>query len=232
LADMVLMQHAGKSANSILAFSLRRAGLIFWRDLKYCFIWYPTVYLDSADMDSRVWLTLTRFCDSLHGLDTFWARGLSWMNNETTATTKPSARASSSLIEWTSRLRFKPAFITICMSFRIPLLRFRPVIPLRNLGMRLRNRQQDGRGLGGGSTFQQLVVQQASWNWCARDLCAIAYNVELQGLSAAASVWAIPFHPHAGSRINFWTFSQTHISKSELKNGHISRFCSVFKWFK
>jgi len=35
--------------------------------------------------------------------------------------------------------------------------------------------------------------------------------------------------PYAGSRINFWTFSQTHISKSELKNGHISRFCSVFE---
>ena len=34
---------------------------------------------------------------------------------------------------------------------------------------------------------------------------------------------------NAGSRINFWTFSQTHISKSELKNGHISRFCSVFQ---
>jgi len=34
---------------------------------------------------------------------------------------------------------------------------------------------------------------------------------------------------YAGSRINFWTFSQTHISKSELKNGHISRFCSVFQ---
>ena len=33
----------------------------------------------------------------------------------------------------------------------------------------------------------------------------------------------------AGSRINFWTFSQIHISKSELKNGHISRFCSVFQ---
>jgi len=32
---------------------------------------------------------------------------------------------------------------------------------------------------------------------------------------------------HTGSRINFWTFSQTHISTSELMNGHISRFCSV-----
>jgi len=34
---------------------------------------------------------------------------------------------------------------------------------------------------------------------------------------------------YAGDRINFWIFSQTHISKSELKNGHISRFCSVFQ---
>jgi len=35
--------------------------------------------------------------------------------------------------------------------------------------------------------------------------------------------------PDASSQINFWPFSQTHISKSELKNGHISRFCSVFQ---
>jgi len=34
---------------------------------------------------------------------------------------------------------------------------------------------------------------------------------------------------YAGSQNNLWTFSQTHISKSELKNGHISRFCSVFQ---
>jgi len=34
---------------------------------------------------------------------------------------------------------------------------------------------------------------------------------------------------NAGSRINFWTFSQTHISKSELKSAHISRFCTVFQ---
>ena len=34
---------------------------------------------------------------------------------------------------------------------------------------------------------------------------------------------------NAGSWINFWTFSQTHISKSELKSAHISRFCTVFQ---
>ena len=34
---------------------------------------------------------------------------------------------------------------------------------------------------------------------------------------------------YAGSRIYFWTFSQAHISKSELKDGHISRFCSIFQ---
>ena len=34
---------------------------------------------------------------------------------------------------------------------------------------------------------------------------------------------------NAGSQINFWTFSETHTSKSDLKNGHISRFCSVFQ---
>ena len=34
---------------------------------------------------------------------------------------------------------------------------------------------------------------------------------------------------NAGNRINVWTFSQTHISKSGLKHGHISRFCSVFQ---
>ena len=31
---------------------------------------------------------LYRLCGSLHGLDTFWARGLSWINRETTTTTK------------------------------------------------------------------------------------------------------------------------------------------------
>jgi len=39
-------------------------------------------HLDSADVDSRVWLASTRtqiyrFCGSLHGLDTIWTRGLS-----------------------------------------------------------------------------------------------------------------------------------------------------------
>jgi len=46
-------------------------------------------------LDSTVWtlvfgwpqLGLSRLCGSLHGLDTFWARGLSWINNETTTTT-------------------------------------------------------------------------------------------------------------------------------------------------
>jgi len=38
-----------------------------------------------------------------------------------------------------------------------------------------------------------------------------------------------PWGSNASSRINFWAFSQTHISKSELKNGHISRFCSIFQ---
>jgi len=33
--------------------------------------------------------------------------------------------------------------------------------------------------------------------------------------------------PVAGSI--FWPLSQTHISKRQLKNGHISRFCSVFQ---
>jgi len=30
---------------------------------------------------------LYRLCSSLHGLDTFWVRGLSWINKETTTTT-------------------------------------------------------------------------------------------------------------------------------------------------
>jgi len=34
---------------------------------------------------------------------------------------------------------------------------------------------------------------------------------------------------NASSRINFRTISQTHISKREFNNGHISRFCSVFQ---
>jgi len=57
-----------------------------------------------------------------------------------------------------------------------------------------------------------------------------------RGVSACVTDGSDPFYrvcfsrvAHAGSRINFWTFSQTHISKSELKNGHISRFCSVFQ---
>jgi len=34
--------------------------------------------------------------------------------------------------------------------------------------------------------------------------------------------------PVAGSISSFRPLSQTHISKREFKNGHISRFCSVF----
>jgi len=37
-----------------------------------------------VDLSSDVY----RLCSSLHGLDTFWARGLSWINKETTTTTE------------------------------------------------------------------------------------------------------------------------------------------------
>ena len=35
--------------------------------------------------------------------------------------------------------------------------------------------------------------------------------------------------PVAGSISSFRPLSQTHISKREFKNGHISRFCSIFQ---
>jgi len=59
--------------------------------------------LDSANMDSRVWLVgvnsdLYRLCGPLHGLDTFWARGLSWINKETTTTTTQARFFENSLV--------------------------------------------------------------------------------------------------------------------------------------
>ena len=46
-----------------------------WTFLPFFFFEYPTLSTD------------TRLCGSLHGLDTFWARGLSWINKERTTTT-------------------------------------------------------------------------------------------------------------------------------------------------
>jgi len=39
--------------------------------------------LNSADVDSRVWLALTQthLCGSLHGLKTFWTQGLNWIQS-------------------------------------------------------------------------------------------------------------------------------------------------------
>jgi len=39
-----------------------------------------------SDVGKIRWETLYRLCGSLHGPDTFWARGLSWINKETTTT--------------------------------------------------------------------------------------------------------------------------------------------------
>jgi len=57
--------------------------ILFWKskvfDLAPCGLsCLVDLYLDSD---------LYRLCGSLHGLDTFWARGLSWINKETTTTT-------------------------------------------------------------------------------------------------------------------------------------------------
>jgi len=77
---------------------------------------------------------------------------------------------------------------------------------------------------------------KARRNPCFPCLFFPSKQICLKFCTTQRSVGHLLFHIHdclgradTGSRINIWTFSQTHISKSELKNGHFSRFCSVFQ---
>jgi len=72
-----------------------------------------------------------------------------------------------------------------------------------------------------GATSKLLVVGP---QWCRSTICLqqMRHNGAREPIYRHDSVT-----PVAGS--NFRPLSQTHISKREFKNGHISRFCSVFQ---